>query len=140
VYWDDLYDGVWIDDWIYFTLHIHTLRDYKQYSATAILHTFQFTVAHIIGFSVFTSRILVTDLSQSHCSIKSHVNSSLQSPIPFLPSLLSHLRPISSNLDPILFRILFCTPCYSASTLRLKTTLHGPHGKRRLLLSRIRVY
>jgi hypothetical protein len=36
---------------------------YSQYSAIADLHTFQFTVAHAIGFSVFTSRILITDLN-----------------------------------------------------------------------------
>jgi hypothetical protein len=32
-----------------------------QYSAIAILHTFQFAVAHAVGFTVFTSRILPTD-------------------------------------------------------------------------------
>jgi hypothetical protein len=37
---------------------IHT-----QYSAIADLHTLQFTVAHAIGFSVLTSRILATDLN-----------------------------------------------------------------------------
>jgi hypothetical protein len=33
-----------------------------NYSAIAILHTLHFTVAHALGFSVFTSRILATDL------------------------------------------------------------------------------
>jgi hypothetical protein len=56
-----------------------TARDYRQYSAIADLHTFQFTVTHPLGFSVFTSRILATDLSQSHCHFKSHMKSSLQS-------------------------------------------------------------
>jgi hypothetical protein len=32
----------------------------------AILHTFQLTVAHALGFSVLTSRFLATDLPQSH--------------------------------------------------------------------------
>jgi hypothetical protein len=32
------------------------------YSASADLHTLQFTVTHALGFSVFTSRILATDL------------------------------------------------------------------------------
>jgi hypothetical protein len=32
-------------------------------SAIADLHTFQFTAAHALGFSVFTSRLLATDLS-----------------------------------------------------------------------------
>jgi hypothetical protein len=33
-----------------------------NYSAIADLHTLQFTVTHALGFSVFTSRILATDL------------------------------------------------------------------------------
>jgi hypothetical protein len=33
-----------------------------NYSAIADLHNLQFTVAHTLGFSVFTSRILATDL------------------------------------------------------------------------------
>jgi hypothetical protein len=32
-----------------------------KYSAIADLHTFQFTVAHALGFSVFTSRLLESD-------------------------------------------------------------------------------
>jgi hypothetical protein len=54
--------GFGLGDWIYCTLHIHTIRDYRQHSATADLHTLQFTVPHALRFSVFTSRILVTDL------------------------------------------------------------------------------
>jgi hypothetical protein len=54
-----------LDDWIYCTLYIHTTRDYRPYSAIATLHTLKFTAAHALGFSVFTSRILATDLSQS---------------------------------------------------------------------------
>jgi hypothetical protein len=42
-------------------VHSLSTRDYRQYSAIAILHTFQFTVAHALGFSVFTSHILATD-------------------------------------------------------------------------------
>jgi hypothetical protein len=33
-----------------------------NYSAIAVLHTLQFTVTHALGFSVFTSLILATDL------------------------------------------------------------------------------
>jgi hypothetical protein len=54
--------GFGLDDWIYCTLYTHTTQNYRQYSAIAILHTFQFTVAHALGFSAFTSRILATDL------------------------------------------------------------------------------
>jgi hypothetical protein len=37
--------------------------NYNQYSAIADLHNLQFTVTHVLGFSVFTSRLLVTELS-----------------------------------------------------------------------------
>jgi hypothetical protein len=36
---------------------------YMLYSAIADLHTFQFTVVHALGFSVFNSRLLATDLN-----------------------------------------------------------------------------
>jgi hypothetical protein len=55
-----------------------------HYSAIAFLHTLQFTVAHALGFSAFTSRILATDLSQSHCHFNSHMTFSLYSLIRFL--------------------------------------------------------
>jgi hypothetical protein len=38
--------------------------NYNQYSAIVDLHTFQFTVAHALEFSVSTSRLLATDLTQ----------------------------------------------------------------------------
>jgi hypothetical protein len=37
--------------------------NYNSYSAIADLHTFQFTVAHALVFSAFTSRLLATDLN-----------------------------------------------------------------------------
>jgi hypothetical protein len=77
--------GFGLDDQIYCTLYIHTTRDYRQYSAIAILHTLQFIVAHALGFSVFTSRILATDLSQSHRHFNSHMTSCFHCLIPFLP-------------------------------------------------------
>jgi hypothetical protein len=42
-----------------------------NYSIIADLHTFQFTVPHALGFLVFTSHILATELSQAHCHFKS---------------------------------------------------------------------
>jgi hypothetical protein len=38
------------------------LRATGNYSAIADLHTLHSTAAHALGFSVFTSRILATDL------------------------------------------------------------------------------
>jgi hypothetical protein len=61
----------------------HRTRKYRQYSAVADLHTLQFIVTHALGFSVFTCRILATDLSQCHCHFKSHMKSSFHSLIPF---------------------------------------------------------
>jgi hypothetical protein len=58
-----------------------------NYSAIADLHTLQFTVTHALGFSAFTSRILVADLSQCHCHFKSHMKSSCQ-PNSFLAPIL----------------------------------------------------
>jgi hypothetical protein len=79
---------------------------------------FQFTVAHAVGFSVFTSRILATDLSHSHCNFKSHVKSSLPRLIPFLPLFCScQLRRLdSTRLDygSILSR-LPTVPSYNTS-------------------------
>jgi hypothetical protein len=37
--------------------------NHTYYSAIPDLHTFQFTVAHALGFSVFSSRLLATDLN-----------------------------------------------------------------------------
>jgi hypothetical protein len=75
--------GSGLDDWIYWHL-IDTTQDYRQYAAISDLHTLQLTVTHAQGFSVFTSPILATDLSQSHCHFKSHMKSSCHSLIPFL--------------------------------------------------------
>jgi hypothetical protein len=105
--------GFGLDDWIYCTLYVHTVRDYRQWSSIAILHTFQFTAAHALGFSVLTSRILATDLSQSHCNFHSHMKSSLHSLITFLSFVLSHLRLPSPKLNPIPFRLLLSIPFYS---------------------------
>jgi hypothetical protein len=100
-------------------------RTTGNYSAIAMLHTFQFTVAQALGFSVLTSHILAMGLSQSHCHFKSHMKSSWHNLIPFLPFLLYHLLPPSPELDPVLFRLLFCTPCSSASTVVYSSLSHS---------------
>jgi hypothetical protein len=79
--------------------YIHKVWDYRWHSAIAILHTFQFMVTHVVGFSVFTCRILATDLSQSLCNFKSHMESSFHSLIPFLPLFCScQIRILDSSL------------------------------------------
>jgi hypothetical protein len=90
--------GSGLDDWIYWH-RIHSTRNYRQYGAVAILHTLQFTITHALGFSVSTSRILATDLSQSHCHFKAHMRPSFHRLIPFLPFLLNPLRLPSPERD-----------------------------------------
>jgi hypothetical protein len=74
---------------------LRSTRIYKHYSAIVDLYTFQFTITHALGFSVFTSRILVTDLNTGN-STSSHYEV-------FLPFLVqSPLTADSPELDPIL--------------------------------------
>jgi hypothetical protein len=89
-------------DWMirFITSYTFTALNYRQYSAMPDLHTLHFTVTHAPVFSVFTSRILATDLSQSN--FKSHMKSSHHSLIPFLPFLLNDLRLPYSELKPVL--------------------------------------
>jgi hypothetical protein len=111
-----------------------------NYTAIANLHTLQFTVTYALGSSVFTSRILVTDLSQSHCHFKSHMKSSFHRLIPFLPLFCNcQFR----RLDLIQ---LLCSQAHVLADWRLETrlaydfwnelffitTLHGPRGKHSL--------
>jgi hypothetical protein len=96
--------GSGLNDWIYCTLYIHTVRDYRQHIAIAIVHIFQFTVTHALGFSVFTSHILATDLSQSHCNFKSHMKSSLHCLIPFLTFLQLPILKTRLDYSRLLFR------------------------------------
>jgi hypothetical protein len=105
--------GFGLDDRIYCTVYIHTVRDYRQYSAIATLHTLQFTVTQEQGFSVFTSPIVAMDLPQSHCNFKSHVKSSCHRLIPF-SRLLNHLGLPTPELDPIVILAAW-EPRYIAS-------------------------
>jgi hypothetical protein len=105
------------------TLYIYTVRDYRQYGAIAILHTFHFTVTHPLGLPVFTSLILATDLSQSHCNFRSHVKTSWHRLIPFLPFLqlpIPKTRLHSTTLDYCC--ILRCTPSTSTTPVLLNTS------------------
>jgi hypothetical protein len=49
--------------------------NYNHYSAIADLHNLQLTVAHALGFSVSTSRLLATDINtdistSNHCEVR----------------------------------------------------------------------
>jgi hypothetical protein len=55
--------GFELDDWIYcINILFIQLGTRSCYSAISDLRTLQFTVTHAVGFSIFTSRILATDL------------------------------------------------------------------------------
>jgi hypothetical protein len=111
--------------------YIFTTWDYRQYSAIFILHTFQFTITHALGFSAFISRILATDSSQSYCNFNSHMKYSGHSLILLLPFLLNHVRLPSPELGPILFLLDYLTTTlpYSPSDLLRPfiTPRHGSH-------------
>jgi hypothetical protein len=93
-----------------------------NYSAIAILHALQFTVAHALGFSVFTSRILATDLLQSSCHFKWHMKSSLHRLIPLFPFLLSNLQLVSPELDRVLVNNLLLPWNFSLYSLWVDPT------------------
>jgi hypothetical protein len=52
--------------------------NYKDYRAIADLHTFQFTVAHALGFSVSTSRSLTRYLNDGYAFTVSSLSVSCQ--------------------------------------------------------------
>jgi hypothetical protein len=87
--------GFGLDDWIYCTFNIHTVWDYRQLQRylfyTLSVHRYTRT-----KFSVFTSHILVTDLSQPN----SFLAIILQLPIPktLLNSTPGRLASRSSTL------------------------------------------
>jgi hypothetical protein len=53
--------------------------NHNYYSAIADLHKLQFTVAHALGFSVSTSRLLATDLNTGTITSNPMKSSSLKS-------------------------------------------------------------
>jgi hypothetical protein len=79
--------------------HISGLLAIQRYRYSTHFPVHRYT--HTLGFSVLTSRILATVLSQSHSNFKSHMKSSCHSLIPFLPFLQ---LPIPKT------RLLFYTP------------------------------
>jgi hypothetical protein len=126
-------------------LYIHTVRDYRQYSAIAILHTLQFTVTYALGFSVFTSRILATDLLQSHCNVKSYMKSSLHSLIHFLPLFSTQFNPSAPKLISLQAGVSKLDSAFCATTVLYCRTLPHNHfartpQKSHPLLLRRRVY
>jgi hypothetical protein len=111
------------------TLCTHNSELQAVTSVIADLHTLQFTVTHALGFSVFTSRILATDLYQSHCNFKSHMKSSLHYIITFLP-LFCNCQLNSIPLLPSSYPGRL--PSRNSTELFLIITLHGSRRKHSL--------
>jgi hypothetical protein len=96
-----------------------------NYSAIAILHTLQFTVAHALEFCIFIIRILTTDFSQAHCNFISHVKSFWDRLFAFLPVLqlpIPRLLSTSVVYSAVLRLLLPLLPCRTL----LIITSHGP--------------
>jgi hypothetical protein len=106
---------------------IHTTRDYRQYSPAANLHTFQFIAAHALGFSIFSSRILATELQQYHCHFTSHIKTSFHCLISFLQLFSTQFSFSASKLIPRQARVskldssLHCCQLRNSSLLPLYT-------------------
>jgi hypothetical protein len=101
-------------DWMtaFIEPYIFTIRDYRQYSATAILHTSS-SVRHALRLSVFPSRIPATDFTTVSLSLQlTHEVFLAQSNL--LQWLLYHLGLPSQELDPVLILAAW-VPRYIAS-------------------------
>jgi hypothetical protein len=123
----DLQDGFWIGYLDSLTPYTH---NYRQHSAIVDIHTLQFTVTHALGFSVFTSRILATDLKQSHCHFKTHEVFISQSNS-FLAIILQLPIPLHRSSYPGTLGSRKATNSFQTELFFI-TTLHGPLRKQRL--------
>jgi hypothetical protein len=104
---------------------MQSTRTYKQYSAIADLHNLQFTVTHALGFSVFTSRILVMELNS--LTVTKSSNNTLR--LHRLTSNSSTNFPWLSPTDNAVVLLQFpfshcCTPC-TPCTLLCSWTLNS---------------
>jgi hypothetical protein len=113
--------GSGLDGWIYWRLLCTISLNYKQYSAIADLHTFQFTVAHALGFSGSTNRILATDLNTGSIASNHYLT-------------YCHLLPTGHSTGtplPILHSNLLVK--VKATNRLVIYTRHGPRRKHSLL-------
>jgi hypothetical protein len=90
-----------------------------------------YTRTHTLGFSVFTSRILATDLNtviiQSHCNCSTHEvffsQPHSRNPTNSLASLLSHLRLPSQETPSIIPSAGLGSSLYSLGTEPIQNTI-----------------
>jgi hypothetical protein len=143
---------------------LHTLTQFGttgSYRPITVLRTFRSAVTQTLGFSVFTSRILATDLSQSHWHFNSHIKSSCHRVIPFLGPILRlpvlnaqvhfqpHIptrwrleaRPFTSDSTALqlLLPCLYSSRAEQSSNLLRATSQHG-HSWHRAPLGPMAIY
>jgi hypothetical protein len=120
--------GSGLDGGIYWHLHIHTVRDYRQLQRYRYSKHFQFTVAHALASWALTIRILATDLSQAHCHFNPKMTSSWHSLIPFLPF------PAATKSEDAQFSSNYCSDSLISFVQKQKLTA-GNQLARSLLAS-----
>jgi hypothetical protein len=86
--------------------------NYKPYSAISALHTFQFTAAHALGFSVSMSRCLVADLNTRTVASNQY------------ELFLTFLLQTRWNADPIL-QSLYCTVLICTQLISYQPQTHS---------------
>jgi hypothetical protein len=114
------------DDWIYWHFQLQPLLiafTYRQYGAIADLHHLQYTVAHALGFFLFTSRLLAMDLntetttvshSKYYTCVRPSNHTSVLHRLTSFSSVL--LVPIRSLVRVLLPQLLFT-----------RNYIHSPH-------------
>jgi hypothetical protein len=91
--------GFGLDDWIHYNLYIHTTRDYRN-TALSLIDSLQFTATHVLGFSVFTSHILATELTTVSLSLHITHEVLLSQPNSF-PAIILRLSFPKTRLNSI---------------------------------------
>jgi hypothetical protein len=101
---------------------------YWHFVTSYILHNFQSSVAHTLGFSVFTSRLLATDLNTNY-HFKSLWNLVISSSITLYSSSLVCTQ--SSQFTKDMFHSRPCTlNCVVAPNVFKITPRHGPRTEK----------
>jgi hypothetical protein len=89
--------------------------NYNQYSGIVDLHSLEFTVAHALGISVSTSRLLATDLNTALMPVKVKIKETLRLAV-YRQSIRLGSRPLETH-DQISFQLNTCgnSPYVSSS-------------------------
>jgi hypothetical protein len=112
---------------------MQSTRTYKQYSAIADLHNLEFTLTHALGFSAFTSHILVTELKRLTVTIYSNHTLILHG-LTFNSSTTNF--PWLSSTDNLILILLYfvvrhCIPILlTLSILKTGSLVESRHGQR----------